>query len=103
MVDHGDPNQLRLGLADLTHVVIVYEYAVLITSLRQEILTFAQRYRAGTRGGPYRPPLGPSAPRRSSVWRRGRRPICACLPRTAPSRATTAATGRPINGGCWMP
>ena len=45
VVDHGDPNQLRLGLAELTNEVIVYEYAVLITSLPQEILTVAQWYR----------------------------------------------------------
>jgi len=45
VVDHGDANQLRLGLAELTNEVIVYEYAVLITSLPQEILTLAQWYR----------------------------------------------------------
>jgi hypothetical protein len=45
VVDHGDPNQLRLGLAEFTNEVIVYEYAVLITSLPQEILTLAQWYR----------------------------------------------------------
>ena len=45
VVDHGDPNQLRLGFADLNQEVIVYEYAVLITSLPQEILTLAQWYR----------------------------------------------------------
>ena len=41
VVDQGDPNPLRLGLADLTNEVIVDEYAVLITSLPQEILTLA--------------------------------------------------------------
>jgi len=45
VVDHGDPNQLRLGWAELNQEVIVYEYAVLITSLPQEILTLAQWYR----------------------------------------------------------
>ena len=45
VVDQGDPNPLRLGLADLTNEVIVDEYAVLITSLPQEILTLAQWYR----------------------------------------------------------
>ena len=45
VVDHGDANQLRLGLAEFTNEVIVYEYAVLITSLPQEILTLAQWYR----------------------------------------------------------
>ena len=45
VVDHGDPNQLRLGLAELNQEVSVYEYAVLITSLPQEILTLAQWYR----------------------------------------------------------
>ena len=51
MVDEGDPNPLRVGLADLTNEVIVYEYAVLITSLPQEILTLAPR---GTATAPMR-------------------------------------------------
>ena len=45
VVDHGDPNPLRLGFADLNEAVNIYEYAVLITSLPQEILTLAQWYR----------------------------------------------------------
>ena len=45
VVDAGDPQQLRLGFAELTDEVVVYEYAVLITSLGYEILTIAQLYR----------------------------------------------------------
>jgi len=45
VVDQGDPAQLRLAFAELTDDVIVYEYAVLITSLQEEILTLAQWYR----------------------------------------------------------
>jgi hypothetical protein len=45
VVDQGDPHQLRLGFAEPNAEVIVYEYAVLITSLPQEILTLAQWYR----------------------------------------------------------
>jgi hypothetical protein len=44
-VDAGHPGQLRLSFADLTDDLIVYEYAVLITSLNEEILTLAQWYR----------------------------------------------------------
>ena len=44
-VDAGHPGQLRLSFADLTDDLIVYEYAVLITSLNAEILTLAQWYR----------------------------------------------------------
>ena len=33
MVDQGDPEQLRLSFAELTDETIVYEYAVLVTSL----------------------------------------------------------------------
>ncbi len=45
VVDQADSGQLSLGLAEITNEVIVYEYAVLITSLPQEILTLAQGYR----------------------------------------------------------
>jgi hypothetical protein len=45
MVDHRDPEQLRLSFADLTDDTVVYEYAVLVTSLGNEILTVAQLYR----------------------------------------------------------
>ncbi|NCA71360.1 MAG: transposase [Sphingobacteriia bacterium] len=45
VVDQGDPDQLRLSFAELTDETIVYEYAVLVTSLTQEILSVAQLYR----------------------------------------------------------
>ncbi len=45
VVDAGNPEQLRLSFAELTDEVVVYEYAVLITSLGNEILTIAQLYR----------------------------------------------------------
>jgi hypothetical protein len=45
MVDQSDPEQLRLSFAELTDDTIVYEYAVLVTSLTGEILTIAQLYR----------------------------------------------------------
>jgi hypothetical protein len=45
VVDAGNPEQLRLSLAELTDETIVYEYAVLVTSLGGEILTVAQLYR----------------------------------------------------------
>jgi hypothetical protein len=45
MVDASDPEQLRLSFAELTDDTIVYEYAVLVTSLGNEILTIAQLYR----------------------------------------------------------
>ena len=44
-VDAGNPEQLRLSFAELTDEVVVYEYAVLVTSLGNEILTTAQLYR----------------------------------------------------------
>ena len=37
--------QLRLDLGEMAHKGIVYEYAVLVTSLRDEVLTIAQHYR----------------------------------------------------------
>jgi len=45
IVDQSDPEQLRLSFAELTDEAVVYEYAVLVTSLREEILTVAQLYR----------------------------------------------------------
>ncbi|MGA7978789.1 MAG: hypothetical protein WCA32_01015 [Chromatiaceae bacterium] len=45
LVDAGNPEQLRLSFAELTDDTIVYEYAVLVTSLPGEILTIAQLYR----------------------------------------------------------
>jgi hypothetical protein len=45
VVDQSDPEQLRLSFAELSDEAIVYEYAVLVTSLRHEILTVAQLYR----------------------------------------------------------
>lgn len=45
VVDHSDPEQLRLSFAELTDGMIVYEYAVLVTSLTYEILSIAQLYR----------------------------------------------------------
>jgi hypothetical protein len=45
IVDRSDPEQLRLSFAELTDEAVVYEYAVLVTSLREEILTVAQLYR----------------------------------------------------------
>jgi hypothetical protein len=45
LVDQSDPEQLRLSFAELTDDTIVYEYAVLVTSLTGEILTIAQLYR----------------------------------------------------------
>jgi len=45
VVDQSNPEQLRLSFAELTDEAIVYEYAVLVTSLREEILTVAQLYR----------------------------------------------------------
>jgi len=45
LVDQSDPEQLRLSFAELTDEAIVYEYAVLVTSLDNEILTIAQLYR----------------------------------------------------------
>jgi len=45
VVDTGQPEQLRLSFAELTDETVVYEYAVLVTSLSHEILTLAQLYR----------------------------------------------------------
>jgi Transposase DDE domain group 1 len=45
VVDPRDPAQLRLSFATLTEDTLVYEYAVLVTSLTGEILTLAQLYR----------------------------------------------------------
>ncbi|UHD16689.1 transposase [Thiocapsa bogorovii] len=45
VVEQGDPEQLRLSFAELTDETIVYEYAVLVTSLPHEILSVAQLYR----------------------------------------------------------
>ena len=42
VVDHGDPEQLRLSFAELTDQTLVDEYAVLVTSLTHEVLTVAQ-------------------------------------------------------------
>ncbi|EIC23601.1 hypothetical protein Thi970DRAFT_01273 [Thiorhodovibrio frisius] len=45
VVDQSDPDQLQLSFAELTEETVVYEYAVLITSLTNEILSVAQLYR----------------------------------------------------------
>ena len=45
MLDQGNPEQLRLSFAELTDDTIVYEYAVLVTTLTSDILTVAQLYR----------------------------------------------------------
>ena len=45
MVEESNPEQLRLSFAELTDDTVVYEYAVLVTSLPGEILTIAQLYR----------------------------------------------------------
>ncbi len=45
VVDESNPEQLRLSIAELTDDTVVYEYAVLVTSLPGEILTIAQLYR----------------------------------------------------------
>jgi hypothetical protein len=45
VVDARDPEQLPLSFATLTEDTLVYEYAVLVTSPTQEILTLAQLYR----------------------------------------------------------
>ncbi len=45
MVAKRDPVQLCLSFAELTDDTIVYEYAVLATSLANEILTIVQLYR----------------------------------------------------------
>jgi hypothetical protein len=45
VVDESDPQQLRLSFAELSDEVRVYEYAVLVTSLADEILSVTQHYR----------------------------------------------------------
>jgi hypothetical protein len=45
VVDAANPEQRRLSFAQLSDEVNVYEYAVLVTSLEDEILTLAQHYR----------------------------------------------------------
>ncbi len=45
VVDPRDPEQMYLSFATLTEDTLVYEYAVLVTSLTSEILTLAQLYR----------------------------------------------------------
>ena len=45
VVDERNPEQLSLSFAEVCDEVIVYEYAVLVTSLNDEILTVAQLYR----------------------------------------------------------
>jgi hypothetical protein len=45
VLDEADPHQLRLSFAEVSDEVKVYEYAVLVTSLDEEILTLAQHYR----------------------------------------------------------
>ena len=42
VVDTGHPEQPRLSFAELTDEVVVYQYAVPMTSLGYEILTIAQ-------------------------------------------------------------
>ena len=41
----SNPGQLRLSFAELNGDITLYEYAVLVTSLPNEILTIAQLYR----------------------------------------------------------
>ena len=45
VVDPRDPEQMHLSFATLTEDTLVYEYAVLATSLTHEILSIAQLYR----------------------------------------------------------
>ena len=45
VVDAANPDQLRLGFTEVNDNLEVYEYAVLVTSLQDEILTIAQHYR----------------------------------------------------------
>ena len=45
VVDESQPEQLSLSFAEVTDEVKVYEYAVLVTSLEDEILAIAQHYR----------------------------------------------------------
>jgi hypothetical protein len=43
--DRSDPRQLRLSFTEVEEDVRIYEYAVLVTSLKAEILTIAALYR----------------------------------------------------------
>jgi len=43
--DLSDPRQLRLSFTEVEEDVRIYEYAVLVTSLEEEILTIAALYR----------------------------------------------------------
>ncbi len=45
IADQSDPAQLKLGFAELSDDISVYDYAVLVTSLQEEILSIAQLYR----------------------------------------------------------
>ncbi len=45
VVDESNPEQLRLSFTDIADEFNVYEYAVLVTSLDEEILSIAQHYR----------------------------------------------------------
>ena len=45
VADQSQPQQLRLSFTELADDVAVYEYAVLVTSLKHEIVTLAQLYR----------------------------------------------------------
>ena len=45
VVDEANPEQLRLSFAEVADEVTVYEYAVLVTSLGDDILAIAQHYR----------------------------------------------------------
>jgi hypothetical protein len=45
VVDAANPDQLRLGFTEVNENLEVYEYAVLVTSLQDEILTIARHYR----------------------------------------------------------
>ena len=45
VADRSQPEQLTLSFTELTDNVAVYEYAVLVTSLKHERVTLAQLYR----------------------------------------------------------
>jgi hypothetical protein len=45
VVDEANPEQLRLSFAEVADEVTVYEYAVLVTSLDDDVLAIAQHYR----------------------------------------------------------
>jgi hypothetical protein len=45
VVDEENPEQLRLSFAEVSDKVQVYEYAVLVTSLEDDVLAIAQHYR----------------------------------------------------------